>query len=171
MREAEKAGVIAKIKEAIKVYEISPRELFGSSAGPTKKSKSKFGQAPKFSDGKGNTWVGRGPRPVWLRDSLAAGKKLEDFAHKPNGAAGPAKVDSKAGAKKAGTKKVSATPKKTGTKAAKKMAAKKTAKIAKKVLPPKFKDDAGNTWSGRGSQPRWLKDALAAGKKLEELRA
>lgn len=32
----------------------------------------------------------------------------------------------------------------------------------------KYKDDAGNVWSGRGSQPRWLRAALEAGKKLED---
>ena len=29
--------------------------------------------------GHGNTWVGRGKRPQWLRDALAAGKQLSDF--------------------------------------------------------------------------------------------
>ena len=28
----------------------------------------------------GNTWGGRGPRPQWLRDALANGKSLQDFA-------------------------------------------------------------------------------------------
>ncbi len=32
----------------------------------------------------------------------------------------------------------------------------------------KFRDAAGNTWSGRGLQPRWLKDALGAGKSLAD---
>ena len=36
---------------------------------------------------------------------------------------------------------------------------------------PKFKDDAGNTWSGRGRRPEWLKTALNNGKTLEQLRA
>lgn len=30
----------------------------------------------------------------------------------------------------------------------------------------KYRDAAGNTWSGRGLQPRWLKEALAKGKAL-----
>jgi DNA-binding protein H-NS len=34
----------------------------------------------KYRDGEGNTWVGRGPRPQWLRDALANGKTLADFA-------------------------------------------------------------------------------------------
>ena len=31
-------------------------------------------------DTSGNTWVGRGPRPQWLRDALKAGKSLQDYA-------------------------------------------------------------------------------------------
>jgi DNA-binding protein H-NS len=34
-----------------------------------------------------------------------------------------------------------------------------------------YKDDAGNTWSGRGRRPEWLKAALQSGKSLEDLRA
>lgn len=36
-------------------------------------------------------------------------------------------------------------------------------------VAPKYRNDAtGDTWSGRGLQPKWLKAALAAGKKIEE---
>jgi DNA-binding protein H-NS len=36
-------------------------------------------------------------------------------------------------------------------------------------LPPKYRDPAtGNTWSGRGLQPNWLKSALANGKSLAD---
>ena len=34
----------------------------------------------KFRDRSGNTWAGRGAQPVWLREKLKAGVKLEDFA-------------------------------------------------------------------------------------------
>jgi len=34
-----------------------------------------------------------------------------------------------------------------------------------------YKDDAGHTWSGFGPQPAWLKEAVAAGRKLEEFAA
>ena len=36
--------------------------------------------AIKFRDKQGNTWAGRGAQPVWLREKLKAGAKLEDFA-------------------------------------------------------------------------------------------
>jgi DNA-binding protein H-NS len=36
-------------------------------------------------------------------------------------------------------------------------------------VAPKYRDaSTGNTWSGRGLQPKWLKAALASGKKLED---
>ena len=34
----------------------------------------------KYRDKSGNTWAGRGAQPVWLRERLKAGAKLEDFA-------------------------------------------------------------------------------------------
>src|SRR5262245_31920433 len=36
--------------------------------------------AVKYRDKSGNTWAGRGAQPVWLREKLRAGAKLEDFA-------------------------------------------------------------------------------------------
>lgn len=36
-------------------------------------------------------------------------------------------------------------------------------------VAPKYRNKAtGDTWSGRGLQPNWLKAALAAGRKLED---
>jgi hypothetical protein len=35
----------------------------------------------------------------------------------------------------------------------------------------KYADGNGNTWSGRGKKPKWIKDALAVGKTLEDLEA
>ena len=34
----------------------------------------------KYRDKSNNTWAGRGAQPVWLREKLKAGAKLEDFA-------------------------------------------------------------------------------------------
>jgi DNA-binding protein H-NS len=36
--------------------------------------------AIKYRDNEGNTWAGRGAQPVWLREKLKSGAKLEDFA-------------------------------------------------------------------------------------------
>ena len=56
----------------------------------------------------------------------------------------------------------------TGTKALTKAFTKK--KVGKGVSAAKFSDGNGNTWSGMGKRPHWLRDALAAGKSLEEFR-
>src|SRR5258706_15707856 len=36
--------------------------------------------AIKYRDKSGNKWAGRGAQPIWLREKLKAGAKLEDFA-------------------------------------------------------------------------------------------
>ena len=48
----------------------------------------------KYRDRSGNAWAGRGAQPVWLREKLKAGAKLEDFA-----------VDKTAAARKASPRK------------------------------------------------------------------
>ena len=68
----------------------------------------------------------------------------------------------------------SAPGRKRGRKAAKKGTAKKaaagTARRTFKVKP-KYRNpaDPKTTWAGRGMQPRWFRDAIAAGKKEKDL--
>ncbi len=45
-------------------------------------------------------------------------------------------------------------------------AAKTTAKGAPKYANP---DNPDQTWTGRGRQPQWLKDALKSGKSMDDL--
>ena len=40
-------------------------------------------------------------------------------------------------------------------------------KEAASKLPAKYRDALGNTWSGRGPRPKWLKAAVASGSSLE----
>ncbi len=42
--------------------------------------------------------------------------------------------------------------------------------LAAKKVPIKYRDDSGNTWTGRGLKPRWLTAALTAGKTLEDFK-
>nr|WP_246868070.1 H-NS histone family protein [Rhizobacter sp. SG703] len=95
-REAEKLqrkeieGVVVRIKEAIEAYGLTAADLGlgGAKRGPkaagkkvaAKRGRKKADGAVKFRDENGNVWGGRGPRPKWLRDALAAGKQLTDFA-------------------------------------------------------------------------------------------
>ena len=42
------------------------------------------------------------------------------------------------------------------------------AKAAKPAIVMKFRDEAGNTWGGRGKRPQWVRDALNSGKQLSD---
>ena len=44
-------------------------------------------------------------------------------------------------------------------------------KQAAETATPKFQDDQGNVWSGRGPRPAWFKAALEAGKAPDDLLA
>lgn len=90
LKKNEVKDVVARIKEAIDSYGLTAADLGLSGAkrglkpgfkrSPQRTSGKKAVKAVKFRDGDGNTWVGRGPRPQWLRDALASGKLLKDFA-------------------------------------------------------------------------------------------
>ena len=61
---------------------------------------------------------------------------------------------------------LSSAPKST-KKAAKKSATKKTKKRSIKKAAVKYRDDNGNTWTGRGLTPKWLKAEEKAGQKRD----
>jgi DNA-binding protein H-NS len=145
LKEKEVHGVVARIKVAIAHYGLSAEQLglgSGSAAVKTRRArKAASPSAAKYSDGQGGSWSGRGPRPHWLRDALNAGRKIEEFL-----------TDAASSLSSVGTAK------------SKRSAGKKR---PSKVL---YRDEAGHSWSGRGPRPGWLKDALASGKTLEELK-
>lgn len=94
LRRSEVDGVITRIRDAITFYNLSASDLglalkpkgAGKAAAPAKRKKrkgaAKTSAVVKFSNGAGGTWVGRGKRPQWLRDAIAGGKQLSDFAVK-----------------------------------------------------------------------------------------
>jgi len=93
----ERPYVIGQIKQAIAYYGLTAGDLGvtravarpqGSKKASSEKATSgrvstkgrKLGPvAVKYRDRAGNTWTGRGSQPIWLRDALAAGRKLSDF--------------------------------------------------------------------------------------------
>jgi DNA-binding protein H-NS len=93
----EMAGVIERIKEAIVVYSLKPGDLFvtkGRPPGrPKKATAQKVEKAPKKSvsvikfqdEASGKKWSGKGKRPNWYVQAIAAGKTPEDLAVKPLG--------------------------------------------------------------------------------------
>ncbi len=98
IRRKEVEGVIGRIREAITVYSLSAEDLGFGGKKPQAAGKAvaavvkrraakgaKAAKAPamvKFRNEAGGTWGGRGKRPQWLRDALAGGKSLSDFAVK-----------------------------------------------------------------------------------------
>ena len=142
LRQKEMGGVIARIKVAIEHYGLTAEQLgFGGTIANGKaKVAGKASSGARYSDGNGLIWSGRGPRPRWLREAIARGASLESFLAAPD-AASPVKA--------------------------------KGAKAAKSKRRPSmvlYQDGTGNSWTGRGPQPRWLKEALAGGKTLEDLK-
>jgi DNA-binding protein H-NS len=79
MRNQERNDAIASVKAQIKVFGLTAAELGLVGAG--RKSTKSVGRTVKYSDGKGNTWSGgRGRKPQWVKDALAAGKDMSQFA-------------------------------------------------------------------------------------------
>lgn len=48
--------------------------------------------------------------------------------------------------------------------------AKRKPKASRKSAPVKYKGPGGETWSGRGKQPVWLRTQIDSGRKLEEFK-
>jgi DNA-binding protein H-NS len=130
--------------------------------------KRKSARPIKYADGLGNTWVGYGKPPVWFQAALKAGRTKDELLVK-GGANGTAPRASVSPAAPAPAKGAAGTKKKVASKGARKGAPKKG--TGKKAGVVRYRDDQGNTWSGFGPQPRWLKAALASGKSLAELAA
>jgi DNA-binding protein H-NS len=95
LKRKEVDDVIEKIKEAVRVYELTAADLGLDGRSGTRRGRGPAARKPgrpavparsggakpvKFRDESGNIWGGRGPRPQWLRDALSAGKALQDFA-------------------------------------------------------------------------------------------
>ncbi len=75
---AERAGAVAKVRALMAEHGLSLADL-STKTGPVKRAGSKV--APKYRDAAtGNTWSGRGLQPKWLKQALASGKKISDFA-------------------------------------------------------------------------------------------
>jgi DNA-binding protein H-NS len=94
LRRKEMKGVIARIREAIDHYHLTAADLGFTAAAaapgaarksgkPRKTAAAKPASAAavvKYRDEAGRVWGGRGPRPKWLRDAIASGRKLEEFS-------------------------------------------------------------------------------------------
>jgi DNA-binding protein H-NS len=191
-RKQEAAELVALIRNGIELYGLTAEDLGLDSAASTARTAKKAATSPKvktaatassvpaakYVDDAGHAWSGRGPKPGWVKAALDAGHTLDDLlaTAKPKSAA-----SSKGAAKssKAGGKKATRNAVQPATSAANKPAKKssKAAAVETAVQPSatvsvaRYKDDAGNSWSGRGPKPGWLRVALEAGKSLEDFLA
>jgi DNA-binding protein H-NS len=144
LRKSEMAGVISRIKEAIKAYDLTAADLGLSAGAAPRASRPAAPMAPsgvgvaKYRDpASGKTWTGRGKPPLWIQGAKDRSAFLIGGASAPAaspGDSGSAKKASK-GAKARGPAK----------------------KAAPKFGVPKYRDAAtGKTWTGRGKPPTWI---------------
>jgi DNA-binding protein H-NS len=137
-RKKELAGVIGRIRKAIEFYGLTAADL-GLGAGGTR--------------GAGRATARKGGESVVYRDG--AGHSWSGRGPRPrwlkealaNGRSlDDLRVAGAAASKPAGTRP----------------------RRGRKARAVKFRDTAGNTWGGMGKRPQWLRDALAAGRRLED---
>ncbi|HRH86078.1 MAG TPA: H-NS histone family protein [Rubrivivax sp.] len=74
----ERADAVARIRALMAEHGLSLADLSAKTAS-IKRSGTKV--APKYRDATtGDTWSGRGLQPKWLKQALASGRKISDFA-------------------------------------------------------------------------------------------
>jgi DNA-binding protein H-NS len=182
-RKQEATELVALIKSGIELYGLTAQDLGLAPGGkPAKKAstatmakkaataaKVEAASTPaatpavKYADGAGNSWSGRGPRPGWVKVAIDAGQTMDDLL-----ATAAPKPALKA---KAAGKKASKSAKKAAAKTSKAAAVDTATESSKPASTVKYKDNAGNAWSGRGPKPGWLRSALESGKSLEDFLA
>lgn len=75
-----RAEAIAKIRELMAEYGLTATDIAARVAS-SKPAKSGSKVAPKYRNpATGETWSGRGLQPKWLKQALADGRQLGDFA-------------------------------------------------------------------------------------------
>lgn len=151
IRSKEVGGVIDRIKVAISHYELTPEQLFGGKV-PVKKAASK---SPKTAANKGSAKkTGR------VSYSDGSGNTWGGWGKRPNWLREALAAGAPLESFQVRTSTVSS-------------AKKATKKAAHKRRPSSvlYSDGAGKSWTGRGPQPRWLKEAIAGGKSLADFLA
>jgi DNA-binding protein H-NS len=115
LRDAEISDVIARVREEVRKYDLTPEQVFGGRQVARKARRAagaRNAAAARYSDGKGNIWGGRGPRPRWLKEALASGASLESFLTADAAAAPAAEAATASPARKRGGARKSAAAKK-----------------------------------------------------------
>ena len=82
LRNHERAGVVDELRKKIAEYGISAADLKLTGRGPAKRAAAVPAAkgVAKYRGPAGETWSGgRGRKPRWVTEALAAGKSLSDF--------------------------------------------------------------------------------------------
>ena len=74
-----KAGAIAQVKATMAQHGLTVADVCGTLSAVKRVGKPTGKVAVKFRNSAGDTWTGRGMKPVWMRDALAAGANIDDF--------------------------------------------------------------------------------------------
>ena len=75
--------VVAELRQTIETYKITPEQLFPNVVVATKYAARRgIRRPPKYRNSEGQTWGGAGPRPKWLREAVARGESIEQYAIK-----------------------------------------------------------------------------------------
>jgi len=80
---SERQAAVDKVRALMAEFGLSVEDLGGKAANPGRKKTGSDGTrkaAVKYRDSAGHTWSGRGLQPRWLKEALASGKSLADFA-------------------------------------------------------------------------------------------
>lgn len=179
-RRQEATELVRLIKSGIELYGITAHDLGLAPPSKTAKkvaanknaataSKAKPPSNPaaaptvKYADSAGHSWSGRGPRPGWVKAAIDAGQSLDDLLARA--------VPKPAPRTKAAGRKASRATKKEAAKTSKAAAVDTATRSSKPASIVKYKDAAGNSWSGRGPKPGWLRSALGSGSSLEDFLA
>ena len=85
IKNRERKGIIAQIRQAIVDYELTPDDLFSANGAVIRRGRRPAGSVSRkpvpirYRDDEGNTWTGRGKQPNWLRAHVEAGHDIEEF--------------------------------------------------------------------------------------------
>ena len=80
LRNDERASVVEEVRKKIAEYGISASDLKLSTRGGSAATKRTSKATAKYRGPAGETWSGgRGRKPRWVTEALAAGKSLSDF--------------------------------------------------------------------------------------------
>jgi DNA-binding protein H-NS len=86
LQHTQRAEAIAQIRALMNEYGLTLTDIGARSPAAQQAAARADGRgtgkvAPKYRDpGSGQTWSGRGLQPRWLREAMAAGRTLSDFA-------------------------------------------------------------------------------------------